>query len=317
MELTPVDILKAAERLRPYILRTPFERSDPLSERCGAGVFLKMENLQRTGAFKPRGAFNRILGMTRAERARGIITVSSGNHAQGVALAAHTLHLDAVIVMPEHTPVTKINGARRYGAEVRLVGAGYDDAEVAALEMAAQCGRTFISPYAEVDVVAGQGTVGLEMMFDQPDLDIILAPAGGGGLLSGISCLAKSLNPGVKVYGVQSDASCAWYKSFEAGRAVYAPVGESLAEGLSGQITQEMFDLARRWVDGILTVTEEQTAAAMAWMIREHHTIIEGSAAVAIAALLNDRLDVRGRKVGVVVSGGNVDADRIRAVLSA
>ncbi len=316
MDLTPVHILRAAERLRPHVLRTPFEQSYALSECCGAEVFLKLENLQKTGAFKARGAFNRVLTMSDAEKARGILTVSSGNHAQGVALAARTFNLDAVVVMPETTPLAKIDGSRRYGAEVRLAGANYDEAEVVGVEMAAECGRTFISPYADVEVVAGQGTTGLEMILERPDLDVILVPAGGGGLICGIACIAKSLNPHVKVYGVQSEASCAWYESFRAGKVVYSPVGDSLAEGLSGQIVEEMFDLARRWVDGILVVNEGQIAAAMAWMIREHRMIIEGSAAVAVAVLLNDLLDVRGHRVGVVVSGGNVDPGRVKAILN-
>ncbi|MGE5483566.1 MAG: threonine ammonia-lyase [Ignavibacteriales bacterium] len=314
-EVTPVDVLSAAKRIRPFIDRTPFEESRPLSERSGARVFLKMENLQRTGSFKARGAFSFVTAMSDDARAKGVLAVSSGNHAQGVAWAAGEFGLDAVIVMPENTPATKIEATRRYGARVVLAGGNFDEADRIATEMAAESGRTFVSAFADRHVIAGQGTIGLEMMLARPDLDAIIVPTGGGGALCGIACVAKALNPRIRVYGVQSEASCPWYHSFREGRPVEAKVFDSLAEGLSNAAVPEyMFNMGKRWVDGILTVTEEEIAGAMFWMMREHHMIIEGSAAVSVAVLLSHRLRLEGKTAGALLTGGNVDVARVKMI---
>jgi threonine dehydratase len=317
LDVAPVSIISAAERIRPFVLKTPFEPSDPLGSVSGGEIYLKMENMQRTGSFKARGAFNRLMTMTDSERRKGVFTVSAGNHAQGIGLAARTLGIRAAVVMPRVVPHTKVTGTRRYGVEVTLAGADYDEAEAIGAALAAESGMTFVSAYSDAGVVAGQGTVGLEMMLERPDLDSVLVPAGGGGLISGVSCIVKALNPSARVYGVQSEASHAWAESFRAGRATRVRVTGSLAEGLSGQITQEMFELAMRWVDGFVVVSEAEIAGAMRWLAEEHHLLVEGSGAVGVAAVLNRRADVGGKRVGIVLTGGNVDMSLFRDILGA
>ncbi len=311
------DIVKAHKLLAQEVVRTPLIRSVALSEQSGADVWLKLENLQKTGSFKLRGALNKMASLTAEELERGVITASAGNHAQGVAYAASLKGVSALIVVTKTAPETKKAGIRRYGAELVEHGSTYDEAEAFAYQLAEETGRTFVHAFEDNEVIAGQGTVGLEAMLEEPDFDTIVVPAGGGGLICGIAIAAKAINPSVRVIGVQTQASPPWYYSFRARRMVDVMYSDSLAEGLHGGISQGTLDLALKVVDDFVLVEEEQVAEAMAWMAREHHYMVEGSGAVGVAALLNDQVpDVRGKKVLGVISGGNVDAGKLTGIIS-
>ena len=279
---------------------------------------MKAENLQRTGSFKIRGALNKMYSLTPEERSLGVVTPSSGNHGQGVAFAASQLGVKAVVCVPGACPQTKREAIRRLGGEwveLRVVGELYDDAEHEAHRVAVAEGRTFVSSYEDAVVISGAATVGLELMMDEPDLDAILVPAGGGGLMNGVSLSAKTLRPGVRIWGVQSVASEPWVASWEGGRVLEVPYGDSLADGLTGSIPHSLLDLAKTRMEGCFSVTEDEIAQAIAYLHREHHQVVEGSAATGVAALREKALDVRGRKVGVVISGGNIDEAKLLRIL--
>jgi threonine dehydratase len=275
-----------------------------------------MENLQKTGSFKPRGALNKIFSLHTDEKQNGVITASAGNHAQGVALAANLVGTSALIVVPEKAPETKKEGIRQLGAELVIHGSNYDEAEDYANQLAETTGRTYIHAYEDPYIIAGQGTVGLEALLDHPDFDIILVPSGGGGLICGVAVVAKTINPKIKVIGVQSHASPPWYYSFKEKRMVDVEYKDSLADGLHGAIGEENLKLALKYVDDFVLVEEKEIAEAMCWMATQHHYMIEGSAAVGIAALLYNRVDVSGKKVLNIITGGNVDAKRLATLLS-
>lgn len=315
MQITLQDILLAKKRIQNFLIQTPLIHSNPLSQLTGAEVWLKMENCQKTGAFKLRGALNKVFSLSKTEKQKGVITASSGNHAQGVALAAQLVGTSAVIVVPQYTPETKRTAIQRLGAELVVHGANYDESEAYAMELAKTSGRTYIHGYEDPYIIAGQGTVGLESLLEQPDFDVILVPAGGGGLICGIAIAAKSINPKIQVIGVQSVASPPWYYSFHSKRMVEVEYKETLAEGLLGKIGEVNLKLALQYVDDFILVEESEIAEAMCWMATQHHVMIEGSAAVGVAALIHQRVNVAGKKVLNVITGGNVDAARIAALL--
>lgn len=299
----------------PYVIRTPLVFSEALSEQLGAEIWLKPEQWQLTGSFKVRGALNKMLQLTPAERGRGVITASAGNHGQGVAFAAKRLGLSALVVIPEGTPETKRRGIDRYGADVQQLGANYDQAEQLAFQLAQETGRVFIHAFEDADIVAGQGTVGWEMFEDQPNLDLVYIPAGGGGLMDGIGVVARAVRPTAQIIGVQSEASPAWHAAFRAGRVVAVEYQDTWAEGLLGSIGTQNFLLAQRVVDAIHLVSEDAIQEAMAWTLKEHHWVLEGSGAVGIAAALAaDPALIRGRCIAIVLSGGNLDMGRLAMV---
>ncbi len=317
---TITDVLRAYRFLKNRVRHTPVERSYPLSERTGAEVFLKWESLQFCGSFKIRGALNKMFSLTEEEKGRGVVTPSSGNHGQGVAFAAAGLGVKAVICVPGACPQTKRNAIRRLGGEwveLRVVGELYDDAEHEAHRLAEAEGRTFVSSYEDAVVISGAATAGLELMMDEPELDVILTPAGGGGLMNGIALAARTLRPSVRVWGVQSVASQPWVASWEGGRVLEVPYGDSLADGLTGSIPQSLLDLAKTRMEGCFSVTEEEIGRAIAFLHREHHQVVEGAGAVGVAALLAGKVpaSLEGLRVGVVISGGNIDHGRLMSVL--
>jgi len=312
------DVLLAASFLKGKVRHTPVEMSLDLSKVTGGNVYLKWENLQFCGSFKIRGALNKIFHMSEEERNRGLVTASSGNHAQGVAVAAKMLNVKAVIFVPGVCPATKQEAIKRLGGDavdLRVVGHLYDDAEAAAKELVKKEGLTYVSSYEDHYVVSGAGTVGLEMLLDEPDLDMIVVPAGGGGLITGIAIVAKALSPGVKIIGVQSVASMPWVVSWQSGRVVNVGYSDTLADGLVGTIPQSLLDLARTCVDDFVAVTEEEIARAIAFLHRKHHQIAEGAGVVGVAALLSGCISALGRNVGVVISGGNIDHDVLLNIL--
>ncbi|HEY9064285.1 MAG TPA: threonine/serine dehydratase [Burkholderiaceae bacterium] len=317
INVTLQDVFIAHKRIVNRVQQTPLVYSDKMSELRGADVWLKMESLQRTGSFKLRGASNRLLALTPAERARGVITASSGNFALGLGTAAKLAHVNAIVVVPLSTPQTKLEMIRRTGAELVQAGEHYDASYRHAKEIALKTGRTYVSSYEDPWVVAGQGTIALESFMDEPHFDLVLVPTGGGGLISGVAMVAKQLNPGIKVIGLQTEASDPWLHSFRARKVVEVEYGETLADGLLGEVGAENLDMVLRYVDDFLVVKESEVAEAMHWMVKYHHQIVEGSAAVGIAALLHHLPDIGGLKVLCIVTGSNVDSNRIAPILHA
>ena len=310
--VTAVDILAARERLAGYLRPTPLEHAPQL----GANVWLKLENTNRTHSFKIRGALNAMLSLDEAAQARGIVTASSGNHAQGVAYAAQLLGLPAKILMPSHTPKRKVDGVRRYGAEVVLFGANYDETELEGRRLEQAEGLTFVSPYNDARVIAGAGTVGLEILDDLPQVERVIVPASGCGLISGVGLAINNHNSRIEVIGVNALSAPALYNWLHAGHL--PQIWETLAEALSGEIEvgSITFDLAKQVVNRCVLVTEEQITHAMHWLMVNAGWIVEGGGAVGVAALLSDVLPLDDRPTVVVISGGNVDEATLRRVLT-
>ena len=317
--ITLTDILQAQRRIAPYIFRTPLRDSFLLSERIGASLYLKPENWQITGSFKLRGALNRMILMTDEERARGIVTASAGNHAQGVGYAARALNISpAMIFVPRTTPRTKVAKLRQFPVEVREVGETYDDAHHAAEAYQRETGATFIHAYDDPRTVAGQGTVGLEILEDLPNVDAILVPVGGGGLITGIAVAAKTISPLVRIIAVQPTASPALRDSLRDNRCYeeyeFTP---TICDGLAGGIGQMVFQAAQnKLIDDIVLVEENETRAALRALVETQQIVVEGSGAVGIAALLSRKIDLTGKRVAVVLSGGNIDLQLLSQILA-
>ncbi len=308
----------AAARLHGVAHRTPVVTSRTLDERVGATAFLKCENLQRMGAFKFRGAYNRIAQLTSAERAGGVVAFSSGNHAQGVALAARICGVPAAIVMPADAPASKIAATRGYGAEVFTYDRKTMNRDAIAADLARERGATLVPPYDDPAIVAGQGTVALELLEDVPDLDVLLVCTGGGGLLAGCALAATAMRPGIEIYGVEPAAGDDFARSIAAGTRVEIPVPDTIADGQQTTSPGELtFPIVQRLCAGILTVTDDELRAAMRFAFERLKLVMEPSGGSALAALLYGKLDVSGRRVGVVVSGGNVDAARYAEIIAA
>ena len=308
------DIRDAAARIAGSVERTAFDHSRTLSRLTGAEIWLKFENLQFTASFKERGALNKLLSLDAAERARGVIAMSAGNHAQGVAFHAARLGVRAVIVMPRGTPNSKVRGTQVHGAEVVIEGDTLADASMHAHSLAARDGLTFIHPYDDPLVVAGQGTVALEMLEAQPALDVLVVPIGGGGLISGMAVAAKALRPGIEVVGVESSLWCAMHQRL-AGLPVTAG-GDTIAEGLAVRDVGELpLRLVRALVDEVLVVDEETIERAIVQFVEIEKTVAEGAGAAGLAALLQHPARFSGRRVGIPICGGNIDARLLADVL--
>jgi threonine dehydratase len=311
------DVLVAARRLRGVARRTPLERSAWLSERAGAEVWLKLETQQRTGSFKLRGAYNAVAALSAEERARGLVTASAGNHGQGVALAASLAGLaPAVVFVPAGAPEAKKRRIARYGAELREVQGTYDDAHHAAEAHAARTGACFINAFSDPDVVAGQGTVGLEIVQELPGVRTIIVPVGGGGISGGVGIVARAMGSGIRVIGVQTEATSAMHASLATGRVVSAPYGATLCEGLQGDVDEPGLALAGEVLDGVVLVTEAAVRRAMRRLFQEEGIVAEGSGAVGVAALLEGAIEGIGGPAAVIITGGNVDGERLAGILA-
>ena len=312
------EIRDARRRIGGVVRKTPLIYSQFFSEVAGGDVYLKLENLQVTGAFKIRGALYKMLKLTDEEKKRGVVAASSGNHAQGVAYAARLLGIKALIIVPKNTPKVKIDAIKSYGVELMVHGDYYDEAEAKAREFEREAGMVYVSPYNDVDVIAGQGTIGLEILEELPDADVIIAPVGGGGLISGVAIAAKSINPEIGVIGVQSFASPVMYECIKAGKIIKVEnLRKSIAEGLHGGIEDGSitFDIVREYVDEILLVSEDEIKEAIRLFLEHHHQVAEGSGAVGLAALLRYKGRFANRKTVVIVSGGNIDLELLKSVL--
>ncbi len=312
------DIYLARQRIRPVVRRTPLIPSPSLSERVGASVYLKLENLQETGSFKLRGATNKILSLTAEEQGRGVITVSTGNHGRAVSYVARRLGVHAVICLSQLVPENKIQALNQLGAEVVVHGHSYDEAMARAIQLQDERGLTWIDPFDNPFVIAGQGTIGLELLEDLPQLDAAIVPLSGGGLISGVALALKSIDQRIPVIGVSMDRAPVMYHSLQAGAIIEMEELPTLADALAGGINldnQHTFRMVQRYVDETLLVSEEEIAAAMAFVLDQHHLVVEGGGAVGIAALLHGKAGSLGRNVVVVVSGGNVDSAVLASII--
>ena len=316
MSVTLQEIQQAAERLDGVVRKTPILHSHRLSEHFGCEIYLKLENLQITGAFKIRGATNCIAQLTDPERATGVITASAGNHAQGVAAAARTAGIAATIVMPEITPVTKVQGTAEYGAEVSLHGRVFDEAPTEASRLADERGATFVHPFDDDRVIAGQGTVGLEIIEQLPGVDCVVVPVGGGGLISGIATAVKTLKPEASVIGVQAENAPAMFLSCQVEELTRADVVGTIAEGIAvGKPCERTFEMIGERVDEMLTVAERDIARAMLELLEHHKLVAEGAGATPVAALESCSEQMRGKTVCLVISGGNADVTTLAGVI--
>ena len=307
-------IYQAAHVLKPSVRRTEIIPYPGIKSDCE--LYLKAENLQLTGSFKLRGAYFKISMLSDEEKKKGVIACSAGNHAQGVALAAKDMGIKATIFIPSVSPLSKIEATRRLGAEVLIIDGFYDDAHQAALKHQKESGMVFIHPFNDEDVIAGQGTLALEILEGLPEVDAIVAPVGGGGLISGIAYAVKMLRPQCKVYGVEAQGAASMYKSLENGSPTRLSEVHTFADGIAvkspGDIT---FELCNKYVDEIVTVSDDEIATAILTLMEQAKLVLEGAGAVSVAAILFDKLPLSGKKVCAIVSGGNVDVNILSRII--
>ena len=315
--VTLKNIQDARKAISPFIKRTPLAQSQFLTTFCGCPLFLKLENLQITSSFKPRGVFNKLLHLSAEEQNMGIITASAGNHGQAVAYAAEKLCYYARVVVPKSTPKVKIDGIKKYDADLVLFGENYNQAERKAKELARKDGCTYISPYNDELIIAGHGTIGLEILEALPDVDVVMVPLGGGGLLSGISVAVKSKRPNVQVIGVQSKSSPVMYESLKAGKIVAVEkIGKSVAEGLSGSVGPITFEIVKKNVNCVFLVKEKTLRNAVYLLWAHDKQIVEGSGAAAVAPIIENKPLFKDKRVVSVVTGGNIDSALFQSIVT-
>ena len=312
------DVQAARDRIRGLVAVTPCPSSEPFTELCGAQIYFKLENLQRTGSFKERGAANKLLQLSAAERARGVVAASAGNHAQGVAVNAQRLGIKAVIVMPEYTPLIKVSATKSFGAEVILHGTSVDDAFVEARRLEKEKGYVFVHAFDDDAVIAGQGTCALEILEQVPDVDLVIASIGGGGWIGGMALVLKALKPSVRVIGVEAAALPKMAAAHAAGSPVTLPAATTLADGIAVKRAGERtFPLCEKYVDGIVSVDDEEVANAILLLLEREKTVAEGAGAAPVAALLQKRVSdlTPQTKVVAVISGGNIDVNLVSRII--
>lgn len=311
------DVRAAAARLHGVVHRTPVVHSRTLDEIAGARLFLKCENFQRMGAFKFRGAYNRIVQMDDGQRAAGVVAFSSGNHAQGVALACKLLGVRATIVMPSDAPASKIKATKGYGADVVIYDRHRSHRAEIAEQIRAERGGEIVPPFDDADIIAGQGTAAIELLEDVPDLQAIVTPVGGGGLISGTSLAAHERDRAIEIYGVEPAAGDDVRRSLESGEIVQIPVPQTIADGLQTQAPGNLtFPIIREHVREVVTVTDSQLLDAMRFAFERLKLVLEPSGAAPLAAVLSGRLNLRGKTAGIVISGGNIDVARFTQLLA-
>lgn len=312
--LTLDKVYHAAYVLKDIVRKTALIESPKLNPDCK--LYLKTENLQVTGSFKVRGAGYKISQLSDEEKARGVIACSAGNHAQGVALAAKNYGIKSVICLPDGAPISKVEATKSYGAEVVMVPGVYDDAYKRALELRDEMGYSFVHPFNDDDVIAGQGTIALEILEEIKDIDAVVVPIGGGGLISGVAYTLKQLNPGIKVYGVQASGAPSMYNSVKHGHIERLDGVSTIADGIAvKEPGDNTFNLVSKYVDDIVTVTEGEISSAILGLIEQHKLIAEGAGAVAVAAVMFNKIPVKGKKVVALVSGGNIDVTILSRVI--
>ena len=310
-------IKEAQQRIKSIVHKTPFTFAPHLSAVSSCDVYLKKENLQITGAFKIRGAYNKIATLSKEQMKSGVVAASAGNHAQGVALSASKFDIRAVIIMPESTPLTKVNGVKHYGAEVILHGSNYDEAYAYAMEFGKENKLTFIHPFEDEEVMNGQGTVALEMLDEISDLDAVIIPVGGGGLIAGMASVIKQVNSKIKVIGVSASGAPALKNSYDLGRAVDSTSVRTIADGIAVRDTSTItLELLKSNVDEFICVDDEEIASAILFLLEKQKLVVEGAGAVGVAALIYNKLDgLKGKKIAVVLSGGNMDVTLLNVII--
>lgn len=317
MSVSLKEIQNARATLDGVICRTGLTYTNILSEMSGNNVYLKMENLQRTGSFKLRGAYNKIANLSEGEKKNGVIASSAGNHAQGVALAATIFGIKSTIVMPKHTPLSKVVATRGYGAKVVLHGDVYDDAYAEAKRIQAEENSTFVHPFNDPMVMAGQGTIALELLEDLPDVEVVVVPIGGGGLISGMAVALKTLKPSIKIIGVQTKNMPSMAEAIAQKHVVTIDGIPTIADGIAVKTPGNLgFDIVQRYVDDIVTVDEEELASAILLLLEKVKTVAEGAGAASIAAVLNRLSDFKYRKIAAVISGGNIDVNTMARIIN-
>ena len=317
LECLPLsEIMTASRRLKSVLHHTELDLSSTFSRMTGGNIYLKCENRQKTGSFKIRGATNKISAMVERGERVPVVASSAGNHAQGVAYAASTFGIPATIVMPAAAPIAKVQATEGYGAKVVLAGTCYDEAYAKACEICEEDGAAFLHPYNDYEVMAGQGTLGLEILGDLPTVDVILVPAGGGGLLAGMIAAVKQVNPRVQVYGVQAEGADAIARSFREKKLVTTDSASTIADGIAvkspGNLT---VDIINRYGDGVLTVSDNEISGAILLLMERCKQIVEPAGASTVAAVLSGKLDVKGKNVVCVLSGGNIDVSFVQSII--
>jgi len=314
--ITLADVKAALERVCQSIYLSPCTVSATFSQLTGNTIYLKLDNLQRTGAFKERGALNKLLTLTKEERDQGVIAASAGNHAQGLAYHAGKRGIRAQICMPLTTPLIKVSATKAYGADVVLHGANYDEACEEAIRRGNQQHLTFIHPFDDDAVIAGQGTLGLEMLQQHPEIEAVVVPIGGGGLIGGIACAIKETNPKVQIVGVQTSRLPSMKAAVEEGRPVTIPAAATIADGIAvRRAGDRTLPLVQKYVDQIVTVDEEEIANAILLLLEREKTMAEGAGAAAIAAMVNHKIEISGKKIAVLVCGGNIDVTLLSRII--
>lgn len=314
--ITLNDIKDAKKRLENTISKTPLMKAPILSKEKNAQIYLKEDNLQITGSFKLRGAFNKVAMLDSAKREAGVVAASAGNHAQGLAFAAQYFGCVATIFMPEATPLTKVLGVKSYGANVVLTGENFDEAYASAIKFAKDNNKEFVHPFADDEVIAGQGTIALEILESIENIDQIIVPIGGGGLISGIAIAAKSINPNIKITGVVASGAKGMKESFEARMPIDSSSVRTIADGIAVRdVTPKLLDIILEYVDEIIEVSDNETANAILFLLEKHKLMVEGAGAVSVAAIMHDKVDITGKKVCAVVSGGNIDVTMLSLII--
>ena len=317
MELNLERIKNAQETIKDVVRKTPLFYTSTFSKQCGCNVYLKCENKQKTGAFKLRGAYNKVANLTEEEKSKGVIASSAGNHAQGVAYAATAFGVKATIVMPVTAPQAKVQATKGYGADVIQAGQVYDECYAKAVEVQKETGATFLHPFNDLDVMAGQGTIGLEILEELPNTDVIVVPIGGGGLIAGIATAAKAIKPSIRIIGVQPEIVASTKASLEKGKVVTLPGAKSLADGISVSTPGDVcFEYIKKYVDEVVTVSEDDIAYGMFSLMERNKLVAEGAGASAIGSLLAGKVSgIAGKNVVALISGGNVDIATVSKII--
>ena len=314
--ITLNDIKKAKTNLENIIQNTPIAQSAALSEKTNSEIYLKKDNLQITGSFKLRGAYNKVASLSTEERGKGVVAASAGNHAQGLAYAALQFKCEATIFMPEATPLTKVSGVKSYGANVVLIGENFDEAYKEAKKYSKEKEKSFIHPFADDEVIAGQGTIALEVLEEIKDLEHIIVPIGGGGLISGIAIAAKTINPNIKITGVVASGARGMKESFESHIPIDSVSVKTIADGIAVRdVTPKLLDIILEYVDDIVEVSDNEIANAILFLLEKHKLVVEGAGAVATAAIMHEKVDIEESKVCSIISGGNIDVTMLSLII--
>ncbi|SEM12691.1 threonine dehydratase [Mesobacillus persicus] len=310
------DIVNAHKKMFGIVHKTPLDFSKTFSEFAHNEVYLKLENLQKTGSFKVRGSYNKLISLREDELQKGVVAASAGNHAQGVAYSSSMLGIPCTIVMPKGAPLSKVEATKGYGAHVELQGNVFDEALAYALELNNQTGAAFVHAFDDEAVIAGQGTIGLEIMDQLPDVDAIVCPVGGGGLIAGLAAAVKEKNPAIQIYGVEAKACPSMAQSLKEKKAITFDAGPTMADGIAVKTPGERpFQLAQKYVDGMVSVDETEIAQTMLMLLERNKLLVEGSGAVSLAAMLFQKLPIKNKKVVSVISGGNVDVSFVSRII--